>query len=95
MKARFEFLLGEILRQPSVPVRALQIMPNAELNKILFEFNDTATDYSTDKSILQLFEEPVKKTPDKPAIVYNDTCMTFAELDSASTKLAHLIKEIT
>jgi hypothetical protein len=95
MKARFEFLLGEILRQPSVLVRELQIMPNAELNKILFEFNDTATEYPTDKSILQLFEEPVKKTPDKPAIVYNNTCMTFAELDSASTKLAHLIKEIT
>jgi hypothetical protein len=95
LKARFEFLLGEIIRQPSVPVRELQIMPNAELNKILFEFNDTATDYPTDKSILQLFEEQVKKTPDKPAIVYNNTCMTFAELDSASTKLAHLIKEIT
>jgi hypothetical protein len=95
LKARFYFLLGEILRQPSVPVRKLQIMPNAELNKILFEFNDTATDYPTDKSLLQLFEEPVKKTPEKPAIVYNDTSMTFAELDSASTKLAHLIKEIT
>ena len=95
IKARFEFLLGEILRQSSVPVRELQIMQNVELNKILFEFNDTATDYPTDKSLLQLFEEPVKKTPDKPAIVYHDTCMTFAELDSASTKLAHLIKEIT
>ncbi|RKZ60715.1 MAG: hypothetical protein DRR16_04190 [Candidatus Parabeggiatoa sp. nov. 3] len=95
IKARFKFLLGEILHKPSVPVRNLQIMPNAELNQILFEFNDTATDYPTNKCILQLFEEAVKKTPDKPAIVYNNTCMTFAELDSASTKLANFLRSIT
>jgi hypothetical protein len=37
LKARFEFLLGEILRQPNVPIRKLHMMPDAELNKILVE----------------------------------------------------------
>jgi len=33
LKASLEFLLGEILRQPSLPVRQLQIIPDAELKK--------------------------------------------------------------
>jgi non-ribosomal peptide synthetase component F len=69
-------------------------MPDAELKKILFEFHDAKTEYPTDKCILQWFEEAVTKNPDKPAIVYNKTCMTFAELDLASTKLAHFLRRL-
>ncbi len=43
LKGRLEFLLGEILRQPSVPVRALQIIPDVELKKqIKFHHNGFA-----------------------------------------------------
>ncbi|KHD10932.2 hypothetical protein PN36_18625 [Candidatus Thiomargarita nelsonii] len=87
-------MLGEILRQPEVPVRALQIMPDTELKKILVEFNEAKTEYPTDQCIHQLFEEQVKKTPDKLAIVYNNTHVTFAELDSASTKLANFLQRL-
>ncbi len=94
LKACFEFLLGEILRQPEMPVRELQIMPDAELNKILVEFNDAKTEYPTDKCIHQLLEEQIKKSPDKLAVVYNNTNVTFAELDSASAKLAGFLHRL-
>ncbi|MEN8217960.1 MAG: amino acid adenylation domain-containing protein [Pseudomonadota bacterium] len=43
LKGRLEFLLGEVLRQPSLPVRELQIIPDAELKKqIKFHHNGFA-----------------------------------------------------
>jgi putative pyridoxal-dependent aspartate 1-decarboxylase len=94
LKARFEFLLGEILRQPSVPIRALQIMPNAELKKILVDWNDTATDYPCDKTIVDLFEEQVDKTPNAIAVVFENQQLTYEALNSKANQLAHYLQTL-
>ena len=94
LKARFEFLLGEILRQPSVPIRELQIMPFAELNKILVEFNDTATDYPRDKTIVDLFEEQVAKTPNAIAVIFENQQLTYQELNTKANQLAHYLQTL-
>jgi non-ribosomal peptide synthetase component F len=36
---------------------------------LLIEFNETAADYPGDKTIHQLFEEQVKRTPDNIAVI--------------------------
>ncbi|RKZ84634.1 MAG: hypothetical protein DRR19_17435 [Candidatus Parabeggiatoa sp. nov. 1] len=94
LKARFDFLLGEILRQPSLPIRELQIMPDAELKKILVEFNDTATDYPRDKTIVALFEEQVAKTPDAIAVVFENQQLTYRELNTKTNQLAHYLQTL-
>jgi amino acid adenylation domain-containing protein len=94
LKARFEFLLGEILRQPSVPVCSQQIMPNAELKKILVEWNDTATDYPHDKTIVDLFEEQVAKTPNAIAVVFENQQLTYRELNIKANQLAHYLRTL-
>jgi amino acid adenylation domain-containing protein len=94
LKARFEFLLGEILRQPSVSVRELQIMPNAELKKILVEWNNTAIDYPRDKTIVDLFEEQVAKTPDAIAVVFENQQLTYLQLNSKANQLAHYLRTL-
>ncbi|RKZ79066.1 MAG: non-ribosomal peptide synthetase, partial [Candidatus Parabeggiatoa sp. nov. 1] len=94
LKARFEFILGEILRQSSVPIRALQIMPDAELKKILVEWNDTVTDYPRDKTIVDLFEEQVAKTPDAIAVVFENQQLTCQELNAKANQLAHYLQHL-
>jgi amino acid adenylation domain-containing protein len=94
LKARFEFLLGEIIQKPSVPVRALQIMPDAELKKILREWNDTATDFPRDKTIVDLFEEQVDKTPDAIAVVFENQQLTYQELNTKANQLAHYLQAL-
>ncbi len=94
LKVRFEFLLGEILRHPSVPVRKLQIMPDVELKKILVDWNDTATDYPHDKTIVDLFEEQVDKTPDAIAVVFEDQQLTYRELNTKANQLAHYLQTL-
>jgi amino acid adenylation domain-containing protein len=94
LKARFEFILGEILRHPSVPVRELQIMPDVELKKILVDWNDTETDYPHDKTIVDLFEEQVAKTPDAIAVVFENQQLTYRGLNSKANQLARYLQTL-
>ncbi|WP_369228624.1 amino acid adenylation domain-containing protein (plasmid) [Streptomyces sp. R39] len=40
-----------------------------------------------------LFEEQVKRSPDAPAILFETTCMTFAQLEARANQLARLLME--
>ncbi|MEN8217964.1 MAG: condensation domain-containing protein [Pseudomonadota bacterium] len=94
LKARFEFILGEILRHPSVSVRELQIMPDVELKKILVDWNETETDYPRDKTIIDLFEEQVAKTPDTIAVVFENQQLTYRALNTKANRLAHYLQTL-
>ncbi|MCP4214507.1 MAG: amino acid adenylation domain-containing protein [bacterium] len=50
-------------------IKDLEIITEEEMNRILHEFNDTATDYPQDKTIHQLFQEQAARTPDRVALV--------------------------
>ncbi len=94
LKARFEFILGEILRQPLVPIRELQIMPDVELKKILVDWNNTETYYPRDKTIVDLFEEQVDKTPEAIAVVFENQQLTYRRLNRKANQLAHYLQTL-
>ncbi|MCP4157464.1 MAG: AMP-binding protein, partial [bacterium] len=62
-------MIAQIVENPQVHVKDIQIVTQKEKNQILYEFNDTAADYLREKTIHQLFEEQVERTPDNIAIV--------------------------
>jgi amino acid adenylation domain-containing protein len=94
LKARFEFLLAEMIQKSSRPVWALQIMPDAELNKILKEFNDTETQSPRDKTLVDLFEAQVAKTPNAIAIVFENQQLTYETLNTKANQLAHYLQTL-
>jgi fengycin family lipopeptide synthetase D len=57
-------------------------------NQLLIEFNDTKVDYPKNKTIIDLFEEQVEKTPDNIAVVFNNTELTYKELNGKANQLA-------
>jgi amino acid adenylation domain-containing protein len=58
----------------------------------LAAFNETATDYPAQASIVELFEEQVAQTPDALALALGDTTMTYRELNARANRIAnHLI----
>ena len=64
-----------------------------EEDQILEEFTDTInTDYPKDKTIIDLFEEQVNKTPENTAIVFEDQHLTYKELNERSNQLAHYLR---
>ncbi|MCB9251757.1 MAG: non-ribosomal peptide synthase/polyketide synthase, partial [Flavobacteriales bacterium] len=86
-------VVHELLDKPSAGVHQLQIM-NAEELKLLNSFNNTKTTYPKDKTIVELFEQQVKKTPNQTALIYEQKRMSYEELNERSNRLAHyLIKQ--
>jgi amino acid adenylation domain-containing protein/non-ribosomal peptide synthase protein (TIGR01720 family) len=94
IKVRFEFILTEILRRPSVPLREWQLMPEAEKNQILVEFNNTAADSPGDKTIIDLFEEQADKTPDNIALVFKEQQLSYKQLNQKANQQAHHLQTL-
>lgn len=71
---------------PADPINSLS---KAEAKKILYQFNNTRTDFPKGKTIADLFVAQACQMPDQTAVVYNGNICTYSELDTASNQLAH------
>ena len=63
-----------------------------EKKKVLYDFNDTYADYPREKTIHQLFEEQVERTPDNIALVFDDKKLTYKELNQKANSLANVLR---
>ena len=70
------------------------MLTKEEQQQILVTWNDTKRDYPKDKTIHQLFEEQVEKTPDNIAVVFEDKRLTYKELNEQANQLAHCLQKI-
>lgn len=85
-------LLWHALDNPEKSISRLEMLSEKEKSRILYEFNDTNADYPKDKTIHQIFEEQVKKTPDNIAVVFGEKQLTYNELDEKSGRLAWYLR---
>jgi len=86
-------LLVSLGNEPNTKIGALPILSPAEANEILVKFNDTLTYYPAEKTLADIFEEQVAKTPDAVALRQHDRTMTYAELNKKANQLAHYLIE--
>lgn len=86
-------LLWHALDNPSKKISKLEMISEKEKHTILYEFNNTFADYPRDKTLHQIFEEQVEKTPDNTALIFGDRRMTYAELNEKSNRLAHTLRD--
>lgn len=77
--------------EPDSRVSALPIMSDAQRHRVLTEFNQTAAEYPSDQCIHQLFEEQVKRHPDRPALRCGERELTYAELNREANRIAHVL----
>ncbi|MGR5997141.1 AMP-binding protein [Bacillus cereus] len=60
---------------------------------LLQDDKDTKADYPKDKTISQLFEEQVKRTPHHVAVVFKNQKLTYLELNERANQIARLLQE--
>ncbi|HEY9781103.1 MAG TPA: amino acid adenylation domain-containing protein [Leptolyngbyaceae cyanobacterium] len=94
MLGHFQTLLEGIVAEPDRRLADLPILTATERQQLLVEWNNTQKDYNCDRSIHQLFEEQVNKTPDAIAVVYQDEQLTYQELNRRSNKIAHYLQKL-
>ena len=88
MAARLVRLLEAALAAPDRAIGSLDILAPAERHTILREWNDTAHPVP-DATLPELFAAQAARTPDAIAVVFEDTALTYAELDARANQLAH------
>ena len=88
---RFAIFANAAVDQPDALASALPMMSEAERQKVLAEFNQTAAAYPRDKCIHQLFEEQAKQHPERPALRFGETAITYAELNREANRIANVL----
>ena len=92
LHARILTIINQVIENKDLLLKNIEIVTPEEKHKILYEFNNTKVDYPNNKTIVDLFEEQVEKTPDNIAVVFEDQQLTYKELNKKANGLArHLL----
>ncbi|MBN1040279.1 non-ribosomal peptide synthetase [Clostridium botulinum] len=89
----FEPILISGVNNYNNKIKDVHILSDHEKNKILYEFNDTKSEYPIDKTIHELFEDQVEKTPNNIAVEFENEQITYRELNEKSNSLAATLRE--
>jgi amino acid adenylation domain-containing protein len=87
-------LVEALETSPAAAVCALDVLPASERHRVLYEWNDTRVVFPADKCVHQLFEQQVEKTPDAVAVVFEESELSYAELNARANRLAHYLREL-
>jgi tyrocidine synthetase-3 len=88
--------LQEILRaaseSPDQTISQLELLSPSRRKELVVEYNNSASEYPRDKTIVQLFAEQVEKTPAHIALEFQNESVTYRELDQRSNQLANWLR---
>ena len=84
-------ILEAALADPEKRISQLQLLDEAERDRILLEFNRTAASYPQDVRLHDFVARQAEKTPDAVALVCGNERMTYRELNARANQLAHYL----
>nr|QEO74872.1 condensation domain-containing protein [uncultured bacterium] len=93
MLLHFEILLRGMTADPATRLSDLPLLTEAEREQLLYEWNETGVSFPT-QTLHHLFEAQVERTPDAPALVFEDEQLTYRELNARANQLAHYLREL-
>ncbi len=85
-------LLQGMIANESVAIDRLPIMPEAERQQVLLDWNATEAQYENGASLAELIERQVARTPDAIAVADAEQHLTYQELNSLANQLAVELK---
>ncbi|WP_051931329.1 non-ribosomal peptide synthetase [Gillisia sp. Hel_I_29] len=88
----YKEFLEKLLSNPEALIGSIDYLAEEERVELLDVFNATAFDYPRDKTVVELFEEQVSKTPEAIAVVYEEERLSYEELNRRSNQLAHYLQ---
>lgn len=87
----YEKILDHLASSIKAPLSSYQLLSGQDQHKLIHEFNNTITPYSSHLLLHQLFERQAGLHPDSPAVIQDDRVLTYQELNIRSNQLAHYL----
>ncbi|MGE5500215.1 MAG: amino acid adenylation domain-containing protein, partial [Syntrophothermus sp.] len=85
-------ILNNVLLSPDTAITDIEFITAEERERILKVFNNTSASYPKDRTIAELFEETASKYPEKAAVVYKGTPVSYRQLNEWSNFLAEKLR---
>ncbi len=80
--------IGEVIKNPEITLSKIEMLSSEEKNILINEFNNTRIEFDSDKTIQQVFEEQVLKSPDRTAVSDGTETLTYAQLNQRANSVA-------
>ena len=90
----FLTLLESIAANPEQRLSNLPLLTKPEQYQLLFEWNNTQSEFPKNKCIHELFEAQAELTPDAIAVVFQHECLTYRELNEKANNLASYLQKV-
>ncbi|MGE5342733.1 MAG: amino acid adenylation domain-containing protein [Candidatus Omnitrophota bacterium] len=88
----FKRIMQEVCERPDCQISEIDMIPEQEKRRILYEFNQSVPHYPPNKTVHALFEEYVQKTPGNCALTFNSQRLTYQEVNEKANQLAHTLR---
>jgi amino acid adenylation domain-containing protein/thioester reductase-like protein len=75
------------------PISKLPVMDDKDMSKIINTWNSTTSNYPKNDTIIQLFEEQVRRTPNNTAVIYGTKSLSYSELNQKANQLARYLRK--
>jgi amino acid adenylation domain-containing protein/non-ribosomal peptide synthase protein (TIGR01720 family) len=72
----------------------LSLLTAREREQVIVDWNNTSHHYPREQTIPQLFEAQVKRTPDAPAVSFDEFTLTYRELNERANQAANHLREL-
>ena len=91
MSRHYVNILEQLAFESEKVIADYKVLSSEEQQQILLGWNQTDEDYPKDKTIVQLFEEQVIANPNNTAVVFEESSLTYAELNAKANQLARYL----
>ncbi|WP_387555490.1 AMP-binding protein, partial [Photorhabdus sp. RM126S] len=89
----YQRVLAAFVADQTQSLSGINILSAQERHTLLHRWNQTDAPYPQDKTLPQLFEAQVERTPDNVALVFEGESLTYRQLNERANQLAYAIRE--
>ncbi|HEV7673042.1 MAG TPA: condensation domain-containing protein, partial [Candidatus Angelobacter sp.] len=86
--------LHRIAEDPESKIGRYDLLSASERHQVLYEWNETRTEFASDRCVHELFEEQVGRSPEATAVVFEGAELSYGELNRRANRIAHYLREL-
>ncbi|MDK1288212.1 non-ribosomal peptide synthetase [Pseudoalteromonas umbrosa] len=88
-----DLIFDQLINDITTPVGKFTLVDNKQ-SQLLDEINQTKTDFLVDETLHGRFETMVQQHPERIALVYEQTKLTYKQLNTLSNQIAHKLRSM-
>ena len=90
--SHYQTLLEGIAANAAEPLATLPLLTAAQRGQLTVEWNEPQMAFAKDRTIDQWFETQAEQTPEAHALSFNDTHLTYGQVNQRANQLASYLK---